>query len=417
MPQLQLAPRLAAHSGAATTPRAEVHQRIAPFARTSSIQGYLSFAIDIALYAFGIAGVLMLDGIGWKIAGGLLAGSGLVNLGSLSHEAAHRVVVKSRLGNELISIVSFTMILFNYRLWVHDHHVLHHARTNVKNNNFLSPLTLAEYRAMSRFRRGLYRAYHSGSGLGILLYYLLERWPGVHFYPGSWLPKRFRPSAWLYTALETGYAAALLSVLVLVSSARNESVAAAVLLGFVMPYTIWFMVFSMTAFLQHTNPRLRWHRDVASVTSSPEATSVHVRVPGWLNHMTHYVLEHPVHHVSAKIPHYYLKKAQVVLARISEPPIIVMQFSIGNMRDVLRRCRLYDYDEHVWVDFNGNVTAVPDETVNMRQAAATVQPVDDRLPVSAAGQASPGIFFPADASADQAEAGAEAAVLDEDARL
>ncbi len=56
------------------------------------------------------------------------------------------------------------MILFNYRLWVYDHHVLHHGRTNVKDNNFLSPLTLAEYRALSPFHRALYRAYHSHTG-------------------------------------------------------------------------------------------------------------------------------------------------------------------------------------------------------------------------------------------------------------
>ncbi len=418
MTQLQLAPRLESLPRAERTTapsRAEVHQRIAPFARASSIQGYLSFAIDIALYALGIAGVVMSHGMGGKVVGGLLVGFGLVGLGSLSHEAAHRAVVKSRLGNELISIFSFTMILFNYRLWVYDHHVLHHARTNVKNNNFLSPLTLAEYRGMSRFRRALYRAYHSESGLGILLYYLLERWPSVHFYPGSWLPKRFHASAWRYTALEAGYAAALLSVLVLVSSARHESVVAAVLLGFVMPYMIWFMVYSMTAFLQHTNPRLRWYRDAASVASPPEALSVQVRIPGWMNHMTHYVLEHPVHHISAMIPHYHLKKAQAALAGISQPPIITMQYTIGNMRDVLRRCRLYDYDEHVWVDFSGEVTAIPVETVKFRQAGASVQPFDDHLPGLAEGQATPGIFFPPDRGARNAQE--VTTVLDEDASL
>src|SRR5690606_5128306 len=127
--------------------------------------------------ALGIAGVLLFDGVWGKIGGGLLAGLALVNLGSLSHEAAHRTVVKSKLGNKAIAVVTLTMILFNYRLWVYDHHVLHHGRTNVKHNNFLSPLTLDEYRAMPRLRRALYRSYHSPTGLGILLYFLLERWP------------------------------------------------------------------------------------------------------------------------------------------------------------------------------------------------------------------------------------------------
>lgn len=377
--------------------RAELHARIAPYARAVSFQGYKSFVIDIAIYALGIAGVLFFDGLVGKVAGGLLAGMGLVNLGSLSHEAAHRAVVKSRLGNKVIAVVTLTMILFNYRLWIYDHHVLHHGRTNVKESNFLSPLTLAEYEAMSRFRRALYRAYHSQSGAGILLYYMLNRWPSVHFYPGSWLPPRFRASAWGYTALMTAYAAALLGLLVLVPSAHDGSVVASVLCGFVLPYAIWFTVFSMTAFLQHTNPQLRWYRDVGSIASPPEALSVHVGVPHWLNHMTHYVLEHPVHHVSAMIPHYHLKQAQVALAGIAAPSIIAMRFTVANMRDVLRRCKLYDYDQHAWVDFSGQVTAIPLDCSKIRAGQS-----DGLLP-DRAEPGSPGIFFPPNGGAMAAD--------------
>ena len=247
------------------------------------------------------------------------------------------------------------------------------------------------------------------SGLGILLYYMLERWPGVHFYPGKWLPARFRASAWRYTALMAGYAAGLLALLATVAAGRGESVAAALLLGFVVPYTIWFMVFSMTAFLQHTNPRLRWYGDVAGVASKPESLSVQVIVPGWLNHLTHYVLEHPVHHISAMIPHYRLKRAQAALAGISEPPIIAMPYTLGNINDVLQRCRLYDYDEHVWRDFAGEVSAVPDETRRLRQAAAPA----GMPPDSGDGPDSPGIFFPP--GPNQPDRTAARAAADEDA--
>jgi acyl-lipid omega-6 desaturase (Delta-12 desaturase) len=324
--------------------RAELHARIAPYARAVSLQGYKSFATDMAIYALGIAGVLYFESLAGKIAGGVLAGIGLVSLGSLAHEAAHRALVKSRRGNKVLAVILMTVTLFNYRLWIYDHHVLHHGRTNVKANNFLSPITSAEYRRMSRFRQALYRAYHTESGAGILLYFLLERWPTVHFYPGGWLPPRFRASAWGYTALLAAYAAALLSLLVLVPSG---SVAAAVVCGFVLPYAIWFTVFSMTVFVQHTNPQLRWYRDVGSIAAPPEALSVHVGMPGWINHMTHYAMEHPVHHLSAMVPHYHLKQAQAALAGIAAPSIIAMRFTLGTLRDAaalqalrLRRARL-----------------------------------------------------------------------------
>jgi omega-6 fatty acid desaturase (delta-12 desaturase) len=396
MSNASAAPLIHSRTDAPVLPtRAELHARIAPFERASSFQGYKSLVVDLALYAIGIAAVVLFDSVWGKIAGGILAGLSLVNLGSLSHEAAHRALVQSRLGNKVIAVVTLTMILFNYRLWIYDHHVLHHGRTNVKHNNFLSPLTLAEYRALSPFRRAVYRAYHSETGLGILLYFMLNRWPNVHFYPGAWLPPRFHASAWRYTALITAYMAALLSVLVLVPSALGGSVVASVICGFVVPYTIWFTTFSMTAFLQHTNPQLRWHRDVANMTSPPESTSVQVGIPQWMNYVTHYVLEHPVHHVSAMIPHYNLKRAQAALTDIVEPNIISMQFTVGNMRDVLRRCRIYDYDAHAWLDFEGQRTAV---TLDIRKVRTPAAPQGEQME-------SPGIFFPA----DQAEKAAEPA--------
>lgn len=379
--------------------RAEVHARLAPFARADSFQGYRSFAIDIVIYALGIAGVLYFDTLAGKLAGGFLAAIGVVNLGSLSHEAAHRALVESRLGNKILAVVSLTMIMFNYRLWIYDHHVLHHGRTNVKHNNFLSPLTVDEYRSLPWFRRALYRAYFSASGAGIFLYFMIERWPKVHFYPGAWLPPRFRASALGYTALMTVYAAALLSLLVLVPSARGSSVVASVLCGFVLPYAVWFTIFSTTAFLQHTNPNVRWYDNVGSLASHPEALSVHVQFPPWLNHATHYVLEHPVHHVSPMIPHYYLRQAQASLAEIATPPVVAMPFSLGNLHNVLRRCRLYDYGAHKWLDFNGKVTATPVDSSTSR-ADRTAQ--RDLLPDQAQPD-SPGIFFPPAAGSPASE--------------
>jgi omega-6 fatty acid desaturase (delta-12 desaturase) len=382
-------PRAAFASERQSPTRAQVRALIAPYVRANSFLGYKSFAVDLALYAAGIAAVLWFDNLAGKIAGGVAAGAALVNLGALLHEAAHRSVVKSRLGNKLIAVVSMTLCLFNYRLWLYDHHVLHHGRTNVKGNNFLSPITPAEYLAMSRLRRALYRAYHTPSGTGILLYFLVERWPTVHFFPGSWLPPRFRRSALGYTALLAAYATALLGAFVLVPLATGGSVAATLLCGFVLPYAIWFATFSMTVFLQHTHPQVRWYRDAAS--SPPEALSVHVGLPHWINHMSHYGLEHPVHHVSALIPHYRLKAAQAALAEIAAPPVIAMRFTPANLRDVVTRCRLYDYDAHAWLDFDGEVMARP-----LERARVAAPPASPALLPDRDDSRSPGVFFPAE---------------------
>ena len=189
---------------------------------------------------------------------------------------------------------------------------------------------------------------------------------------------------WL-PSLQAAYAAALLTFLV---TAPSNGALSALLCGFVLPYLIWFATFSMTVFLQHTHPQVRWYRDAAS--SPPDALSVHVGIPEWINHMSHYGLEHPVHHVSAAIPHYRLKAAQAVLAGIAAPPVIFMRFTPANLRDVVTRCRLYDYDAHAWTDFDGTVTALPLERGQLRPA---VRPSRDLSP-DRADPASPGLFFP-----------------------
>jgi omega-6 fatty acid desaturase (delta-12 desaturase) len=263
--------------------------------------------------------------------------------------------------------------------------VLHHGRTNVKHDNFLSPLDLAEYRALPPLRRALYRAYHSRSGAGILLYFLLERWPTVHLFPGAYLPQRYSASAWRYSGLVVAYAGSLIALLVVVASGTPV---ASLLCGFVLPYAIWYATFSMTVFLQHTHPQLRWYADVADLEAPPEALSVHVRMPGWINHATHYAMEHPVHHLSSMIPHYRLKQAQTALTELIEPAVITMPFTVRNVADVLRRCRLYDYDEHAWLDFDGRVTAVPPAPTSEGGKAEGLRP--DQIDPS-----SPGVFFPA----------------------
>src|SRR5690349_17971448 len=115
MSEVLAVPLMTSRTGAAAPPtRAEIHARVAPFARANSFQGYKSFATDLALYALGLAGVLLSGNLALKIAGGILCGLALVSLGSLSHEAAHRSMVRSKLGNKVIAVVSFTMILFNF---------------------------------------------------------------------------------------------------------------------------------------------------------------------------------------------------------------------------------------------------------------------------------------------------------------
>ena len=65
----------------------------------------------------------------------------------------------------------------------------------------------------------------------------------------------------------------------------------------------------------------------------------------------------------------------------------------------MRRCKLYDYDAHAWLDFNGQVTAVPVDSSNARARRARAEGV---LPDRAEPD-SPGVFFPPEQAAAAAE--------------
>jgi omega-6 fatty acid desaturase (delta-12 desaturase) len=250
--------------------------------------------------------------------------------------------------------------MFNYRLWIYEHHTLHHKQTNVREGNSWAPLSPAEYQAKGPIGRALYRLYRSPTGAGIGVYYLIERWFGGHFYPGSWLPVRFRPSAWRYTAVLAVYAVVAMSALAfLAPRIAPIGPVAAVMLGFVVPFLFWVTAFSLSVCLQHVAPGVPWYRDAESVDQPVEELTVHIRMPFPIDVFTHHAMDHPVHHINGKVPFYRLKAAQAELTRMTGHRITGGTYTPGHIGEIMRACKLYDYDRHLWVDFAGKVTAIP----------------------------------------------------------
>jgi len=56
------------------------------------------------------------------------------------------------------------------------------------------------------------------------------------------------------------------------------------------------------------------------------------------------------------VPLYELKEAQDEVRRILEEDVIVLVWTPRMTRDTLRRCKLYDYRAHRWLDFAGRPT-------------------------------------------------------------
>ncbi len=323
-------------------------------ARPNAAIGYGTFAFDVMGYVASVACVLLLSPLWAKLLASVCAGVFLVNLGALAHEAAHKSIVRSRRGNKVMAIVCFTLTLFNYRLWVFEHHTVHHAETNEGWHNSWRPFSKTEFDRLPAWRRVLERMYRSSYGVGIAPYYLAERWWNEHLFPRAWVPERFVASAWRYFWSMIIYASLLVGLLLAAPRYSSTGSVTAILLGFALPFTIWMTTFSLSVYLQHTHPLVAWYRDSTKGTKWPsESLTVHVRLPYLFGLLTHFAMEHPVHHFNTSIPFYRLHAAQRELMEHAPDAIVSFPLSLRNVRAVMKACKLFDFERRCWTDFSG----------------------------------------------------------------
>jgi omega-6 fatty acid desaturase (delta-12 desaturase) len=134
---------------------------------------------------------------------------------------------------------------------------------------------------------------------------------------------------------------------------------------------------SIVIYLHHTHPELRWYNDEAYWTKrvAQADTAVHVIFPGPVNMIFHWIMEHNAHHARPGIPLYNLPQAQRFLERESAGKVIVFKWTLGGHLDIIRRCKLYDYERACWVDFQGNSTSSPAARIADSPVLATLQAI------------------------------------------
>ena len=353
--------------GDSAVPRAEIQRTLQLFARPSLFWGTALALADLAQYAAAIAGVLWLTPLWAKIACSVFAGLKIANLATLGHDAAHGSLTPSPALNRILGIVVFVPGLTNWALWICEHHRRHHPFTNGELLDTYTPLSKAEYDALPAWRRALKRIHRNPLGLGFGLYYIVERWWQVKLLPRAGVPARYRAAAWRHFALLMVYLAGFLGLLAAAPLYSETGSLAAILFGFAMPFYVWMELMSGSLYFQHTDPGIPWLKSEAERSQVPiEALTLHLAFPSWFSRYMHHVYDHAVHHVQPAIPCYRLHEAQLALNRLSPDAAVSRRFSFGLFWDTLRRCKLYDYDQHRWLDFDGRPTGEP----LLRRAAA-----------------------------------------------
>jgi acyl-lipid omega-6 desaturase (Delta-12 desaturase) len=333
--------------------RAVVH----PFLARNTLVGLMLVCLDFSA-AIGLGVLATIVEPLWQRllfsgASGLVIGSLFV----LGHDAAHGGLVRRRTLNAILARTAFLPSLHNATLWTIQHNRIHHQMPNVQGLNSWSPDDVNQYRSRSPARRALYRFYRSGLGTG--LYYLVERWWKHKFAPVAQIDPKMRTAAWLDFAILLSWLGLwVVLVLGISSQVGRASPIEAIGFGVVIPFLFWNQAMGLTVLLQHTDPSVRWYRTQADAQADcgQEAKTVHVRVPRWYGFLTHDIMEHPAHHVNPAIPCYRLHAAQTRLNQVlGARAIVVGPF---NILLTVRKCKLYDYESHRWLGYNGLETAI-----------------------------------------------------------
>ena len=352
----------------ARVPNRFVRQVLAHYAKPHTSKGMALILMDWSFYFGSLAGVLWFPAWWEKVAASLFLGFTISNLFGLGHELAHGAVVRQRWLNRLFAILCFAPGLINYRMWLFDHNLQHHIRSNIREaRNSWTPLTPGEFRALPSYRKLLHRMYRAPLGLGLGLGYFLERWQHVDFFPrGDYLPKHLRPAAWRHLAGLVVYLAAYVTFLATASRFAPVGPITAILLGFVVPFFIFMSLLGFAVFAQHTHPDAPWVEAEVQDRMLPVArVTTRWIFPSWFTFLTHNAMDHVVHHWNPRIPCYRAGEASDRLGELLGNELITERFTVSRLNDVLRRCKLYDYEARRWLDFNGRPTtdtAAPFET-------------------------------------------------------
>jgi acyl-lipid omega-6 desaturase (Delta-12 desaturase) len=285
-----------------TPARAEWRGIVAPYQHPSVRRSVTQ--LSVTLVALGSAFVAMHFSMRvsyWlTLALSVIAAGFLVRTFIIMHDCGHGSFFRSRRANDVVGFVTGALTLTPYGQWAKDH-AIHHAtsgRLDKRGYGDIETLTVAEYLALGRLRRIQYRIYRHPAVLLVLGPVWLVLKQRVHT-PGSG-GRREVVSVQLTNAtiLAALFAASLLVGPWAVAAIYAPTVFFAAAAGIFLFY------------VQHQYERAYWATGASwDYATAAVGGSSFYRLPRVLDWMTGSIGFHHVHHLSPRIPNYYLRRA------------------------------------------------------------------------------------------------------------
>ncbi len=333
---------------------AVVHQR-------SSWTAWFLFGLGVLLYSATFAGIIFAPWWPLKLVFSLGNAFFLAILFVIGHDACHGALSPSPWLNAILGRIAFLPSWHPYAGWEHAHNHIHHAWTNLRQRDYAwAPHSKESYDALPRWRQAMIRFYRTPLGMGA--YYFCDVFLRRTVFPsrafrGNMKMPRFVGDCLLVAAFIVAQAA----VLILAPSWFNNvgNSLELLFLGQWLPFIVWNWLIGFLIFLHHTHPLIPWFDDQEewNFYRGQIQGTAHVTFPGPINWVIHRIMEHTAHHVDPKVPLYHLAEAQDSLEAAYPEDIVEHKFSLRSFRYALRVCRLYNYREHCWTDWNGHATS------------------------------------------------------------
>ncbi len=320
------------------------------------------FLGQIFLYLICLVGAIADYSIIFNLIFSIYLGFTIGQIFITGHDACHQALTKSSFLNQIIGRVAFLFSLHSYSLWTVTHNNYHHNYTNIKGlDPVWCPMTKEEFESQNLVRRYLEKLYRSSIGGGF--YYLLEMWLQKFIVPintqvrSEW--KKYLPDSILvlsFAILQTFVIVYLGSFL-----APNKSPIEVLVLGWLIPFVLWNWFMGIVIYCHHTHPDIPWFQKHEKIPFNQIQTHVtsHVIFPKLVSRLLNSIMEHTAHHLQPTIPMYNLKLAQDKLEEVHRQNIVVYNWSLAEYWKITKICKLYDFEQRCWTDFNGNPTSKP----------------------------------------------------------
>ena len=340
---------------------AEIVRSLAPFAKPDNARGLRLYLVEFVLYWSAIALVLFAPSMAWKAAGSLVAGLKLTAFLTLGHDAAHRTLVRSRTLNKWLAYACFVPCMHNLRLWIWDHHEVHHPATNADHFDSYTPYSKSAFDRLPWRKQLFERIIRAPNGIGFGLHYLFQRMPRVRIYPSSAVPARHRKAAWADFAVLLTYQAAFAALLLAAPRFAPVSAATAIWLGLVLPVFVFASVTGGALYLMHTHPAIPWFEGGQGRAggAAVQYCATDLSMPAAVSKLVHHVFSHSVHHAHPGVPCYLVPQAQRRLNELLGARAVSEPLSWRRVVATLKTCKLYDFERHQWLDFQGRPTTPP----------------------------------------------------------